>query len=128
MFSQKLKSLRMKSGYTQAQLAALLGVSTSAVGMYEQGRREPDSTMLMRICELFGVDANYLLSGGHREDGSPIRVEQLITQMREKLLGQQALMFHGKPIDAEGAQKIIAALELGAQLAAEYNTNSSLKK
>ncbi len=128
MFAQKFKSLRIKSGYTQAQLAALLGVSTSAVGMYEQGRREPDSAMLMSICELFGVDANYLLSGGHREDGSPIKVEQLITQMREKLLGQQALMFHGKPIDAEGAQKIIAALELGARLAVEYNANSSVTK
>jgi transcriptional regulator with XRE-family HTH domain len=121
MFAQKLKALRLKQGLTQAQLGARLGVSASAVGMYEQGRREPDSTILMRMCEVFEVDANYLLCGARNEDVAVLRLEDMITQMRERLLSQQALMFHGKPIDAEGAEKIIAALELGAQLAAEYN-------
>lgn len=120
MFAQKLKALRLKRGLTQAQLGTRLGVSASAVGMYEQARREPDNIILMRVCEVFEVDANYLLCDARSEDGAVLRLEDMITQMRERLLSQQALMFHGKPIDAEGTEKIIAALELGAQLAAEY--------
>lgn len=121
MFSKQLKALRLKRGLTQAQLGARLGVSASAVGMYEQSRREPDSTILMRVCEVFEVDANYLLCGAQGENKAVLQLEELITQMRERLISQQALMFHGRPIDAEGAEKIIAALELGAQIAAEYN-------
>ena len=55
MFGKKLKMLRKKAGFTQANLAKKLGISPSSVGMYEQGRREPDSVMLVKIAELFDV-------------------------------------------------------------------------
>ncbi|MFA9380035.1 MAG: helix-turn-helix domain-containing protein [Acetanaerobacterium sp.] len=118
MFAKKLRTLRKESGYTQGQLGKLLGISTSAVGMYEQGRREPDGAMLLRICSVFSVNADYLLGeSASREVRSPLLLEDIIADMREVLLTQKALMFHGKPVDAEGTQKIIDALELGAQRA-----------
>ena len=122
MFSQKLRALRKEAGYTQAQLGRLLGISSSGVGMYEQGRREPDAAMLMRICSVLSVNADYLLGDGCcRELREPIRLEDIISDMREVLLRQKALMFHGKPVDAEGTQQIIDALELGAQRARELD-------
>ena len=39
-----LKELRAQKGYTQSELGKMLGVSASTIGMYEQGRREPDSS------------------------------------------------------------------------------------
>ena len=61
MFGKKLKMLRKKIGLTQANLAKKLGISPSAVGMYEQGRREPDSAMLVKIADLFKVSVDYLI-------------------------------------------------------------------
>lgn len=51
----------MKKGLTQSQLADLLNISASSVGMYEQGRREPNNDMLFKICKLFGVSSDYIL-------------------------------------------------------------------
>ena len=38
-------------------------VSPSAVGMYEQGRREPPAAILVELARLFGVTTDYLLTG-----------------------------------------------------------------
>ena len=51
----------MKKGLTQSQLADLLNISASSVGMYEQGRREPNNRMLFKICKLFNVSSDYIL-------------------------------------------------------------------
>ena len=61
MFGKKLRCLRKKSGMTQANLAKKLGISASAIGMYEQGRREPDSEMLKKIADLFDVSVDFLV-------------------------------------------------------------------
>lgn len=61
MFSLKLKSLREEAGYSQARLAAKLGVSQSTVGGWESGTREPSFKTLMGIADLFVVSVDYLL-------------------------------------------------------------------
>jgi putative transcriptional regulator len=45
---------RLKSGFTQAQFAALLGVSKRTLEQWEQGRREPSGAAktLIRVAEL----------------------------------------------------------------------------
>ena len=43
----KLKILRNKLGLTQQQLSEKLNVSVLTIGMYEQGRREPDLSTII---------------------------------------------------------------------------------
>ncbi len=62
MFGECLKKLRKKMKLTQTALAGKLGVSPSTIGMYEQGRREPDSRMLIKIANFFGVSVDYLIN------------------------------------------------------------------
>ena len=62
MFGVCLKRLRKEMKLTQAALAGKLGISPSTIGMYEQGRREPDSKMLIKIANLFGVSVDYLIN------------------------------------------------------------------
>lgn len=57
----KFKNLRKRMGWLQADVANKLGVSPSTVGMYEQGRSQPDTEMLTKIANLFGVTTDYLL-------------------------------------------------------------------
>lgn len=61
MFAERLKELRCEEDLNQAQLAEILGVSPSTIGMYEQGRRTPDLEVLNKIATHFQVSVDYLL-------------------------------------------------------------------
>ena len=63
MLGIRIAILRISKGWSQAELARRIGVSTSAVGMYEQGRREPSVDTLVALSRIFGVSLDYLLSG-----------------------------------------------------------------
>ena len=65
-FSETLKALRKERGLTQKELAEKLSTSidkiaTSTIGMYEQGRREPDFDTLDLLADFFNVDTDFLL-------------------------------------------------------------------
>lgn len=112
-FSVKLRKLRQSRGYTQAQVASFLGISPSAVGMYEQGRREPDMELIGKICDLYNVSPNYLVSEGN---DAPSEINDVINSMREQLRQSDGLMFNGVPVSAEDTEKIFDAMQLAAQL------------
>ena len=58
---EKLKKLRKKSGLLQSEVAKKLNVSTSTIGMYEQGRSKPDDEMITKLANMFNVSTDYLL-------------------------------------------------------------------
>ena len=68
MMGARIAALRRQAGMSQAALAQQLGCSDSAVGMYEQGRREPPVDLLVQMARLFGVSTDYLLTGSVREE------------------------------------------------------------
>lgn len=60
-FASVFKNLRRRELLTQEELAKKLGISKSAISMYENGNREPDFETLESIADFFNVDMNYLL-------------------------------------------------------------------
>ena len=50
-----IKSARLKLGITQSELAKKIGISPSAIGMYEQGRRIPDYDTLLKLCKVLKI-------------------------------------------------------------------------
>ena len=67
MLGVRIAALRRQAGLSQAELARQLQCSASAVGMYEQGRREPPADLLVRMARVFGVSTDYLLTGRAQE-------------------------------------------------------------
>lgn len=63
MLGQRITLQRKKLGISQAELAQRLSISTSAIGMYEQGRREPSNAMLIALSKELHVSIDYLLTG-----------------------------------------------------------------
>lgn len=59
--SEKLYSLRKKSGLSQEQLAEQLGVSRQAISKWESGQSVPESEKLIAISNFFNVSLDYLM-------------------------------------------------------------------
>ena len=57
----RLKELRTEKRMKQDDLAKLLHVSRPTVSTWEQETREMDTATIRRLCEIFGVTADYLL-------------------------------------------------------------------
>ena len=63
MMGARIAALRRDAGWSQAELGQRLRVSASAVGMYEQGRREPSADTIVALSEIFEGTTDYLLKG-----------------------------------------------------------------
>lgn len=61
MIGERLSEIRKDHGDTQAALAEQLGVSLPTVRAWEQGKSSPNHEMLVSICRLYYVSADYLL-------------------------------------------------------------------
>lgn len=83
MLGQRIALLRRSAGMSQAELASRLGISPSAVGMYEQGRREPSVGALVTLAEIFQVSTDYLLTG---RIADPREARTLRTLLEQRVL------------------------------------------
>lgn len=121
-FARRIKELRINKGYTQAELGAMLGISPSTVGMYEQGRRQPDSHIIMEMSRVFCVSADFLLSG----DGEgPKEIADALASMRESIKSTGGLMFKGTLLDDKDTQKLFDAMLLAANIMFSQNEKES---
>lgn len=78
MLGIRIAALRREAGLSQAQLARMLQISPSAMGMYEQGRREPSLQLLGDMARTLGVSTDYLITGVPRPEETAA-VEHLLS-------------------------------------------------
>ena len=118
MFGEVLKDLRKREGLSQAELAEILGVSKSTVGMYEQSKRSPHSDeLLMRIAGYFGVTIDYLK--GYTPDGISYDFDKLglrkVVIKRLPMLGKIAC---GQPVMCE--QEYETVIDASGEINADF--------
>ena len=58
---EKIRVARLSRSLTQAQLAESIGVKSSTVGMWENGKREPNLDMMEALADVFNVPVAYLV-------------------------------------------------------------------
>lgn len=63
-----LKYYRKKSGKTQAEIAEFLGLTQTAYGNYELGKRQIMPYNLAKLADLYGVSVDDLIGRGSLED------------------------------------------------------------
>lgn len=71
---------RKKNGLTQMQLAEKLNITDRAVSKWENGRAMPDSSIMLKLCEILGISVNELLSG------EAIKMDNYILKAEENLI------------------------------------------
>lgn len=80
MFKERLKRLRESRGETQKSIAEQLNIPLRTYVSYENNEREPNSELLVKLVNLFGVTADYLLginsNFGYRNIDSDVEMFQ----------------------------------------------------
>lgn len=61
IFADRIKFLRKEKDVMQKDVAIVLGISSSAYGFYEQGKRKPTHDILSKLSDYFNVSIDYLL-------------------------------------------------------------------
>ena len=60
--AERIKFLRKEKGYTQEQLAEILGLNAkSSIANYESGANSPSDDIKIKMCEIFNCTIDYLL-------------------------------------------------------------------
>lgn len=121
MFGPNLKKLREDAHLSQEQLADAIGVSKSTIGMYEQGKRMPNTnTILKDIASYFGVSIDYLV--GFQSDLGSLSEEDFsrfgirpIGRRRIPMLGKIAC---GEPIMCD--EEYETFVEIGGNIDADF--------
>lgn len=58
----KLKTLRVSNQLTRKQIAELIGVSVSTIGLYESNERLPSIPVLVKLASQYKTSVDYLLN------------------------------------------------------------------
>lgn len=84
---ERFREARAKKGVGINQLARLLGVSTTAVSNWQNGKSKPKPEMLTRIAAALDVEADYLddRSAGPALSDQPRLVADVLTEARREL-------------------------------------------
>ena len=68
----RLREARNRKKMRQADLAAAVGVTTSAIGNYETDVSSPKETVLIQLMKVLEVDANFLYQDYVQPDNSTV--------------------------------------------------------
>jgi len=69
--SQNLVSLRVKSGFTQLQVAEKINYSDKSISKWERGEAIPDVSVLMQLAEMYGVTLNDIVKDYGKKEIKP---------------------------------------------------------
>lgn len=77
---------RREKNLTQMQLAEKLNITDRAVSKWETGRAMPDSSIMIELCSVLGINVNELLSGERieMENYNKVAEENLLTLKKQK--------------------------------------------
>ena len=80
----RIRKFREDRGYSQIELAQLIGVSNSRVSNWEQGINRPDADILVDLCKTLNVSPSELLDVHVKDDELSDMERKVINAYRAK--------------------------------------------
>ena len=124
VFSKRLRYYLNKYEMTQVELAERLGVGTTSVYNWCNGIKTPRMDKVDLMCDLFHCKRSDLVDE-RSTDTLTTRderdIEKILNQTRERLTSQKGLMFDGDPATPEAIESILAAMQIGMEMAKKKN-------
>ena len=93
----RLKAARTAKNLTQGQVADELGRSKALISQFEYGRTYPSLPILIKICELYGVSIDVILTGRSRTE----RVLAELQSVMSRLLSESESLRVSPPIPGD---------------------------
>ncbi|CAM4060851.1 XRE family transcriptional regulator [Bacillus albus] len=130
----RLKKERERRNWSQKFVAEKIGITNTVLSNYERDYRDPDTTTLGKLADLYETSTDELLG---RSNNLSKKEERDIARDLERTLeelenSEEALMFDGEPIDEHTKEMIRISLEnsmrMAKQLAKQKFTPNKYKK
>lgn len=124
---ERMKQRRKEIGLSAEVVAAGLGVSPATIYRYEKGEIEKlPGDVIEPLAKILHTTPAYLM--GWEEDSIPELnardrrdIAKYMAEMRERLASGEALMFDGEPLTPEAMDSILAAMQVGMEIAKKKN-------
>jgi len=102
-FADKLSKMRTDRGFTQQQMAGMIGMGIAQIRRYEKGKSSPTLDVIKNIAKTLGVSADELLF----DEGEGVAANKI---MDKKLLEQFEMVSKLKSSDKEAIMTIIDSM------------------
>lgn len=89
--SERLQELRKKEGYSQEQVAEMLGLSRQAISKWESGQGKPEIDNIIKLTEIYRVSADYILLGT-KKVSVPVPEKKELSHEYKKAIGIIAII------------------------------------
>lgn len=119
----RIKELRIRNGLTQAQLARAVGVTSAAIGNYEQGVSFPKERILEKLFGALKCTPNELLGGEDFSAGDyeHLRLYSMLTKEGKRVVDECTERELSKISDIR-----IAARQGSSEIALKKRANKSI--
>ena len=111
-FKERLKEKRKEAGLSQAELAALVGVTSRTIQNYELGTRKPQNVeVVQKLADVLNTTTDYLLGNADRQIlAAYVRGGSKAARDVEELVSEISGLFAGGELDEEEKDAVMAAL------------------
>ncbi|OKO54387.1 transcriptional regulator [Bacillus toyonensis] len=130
----RLKKERERRNWSQKFVAENIGITNTVLSNYERDYRDPDTTTLGKLADLYEISTDELLGRSNKLSKNEERdiARDLEKTLEELESSEEALMFDGEPIDEHTKEMIRISLEnsmrMAKQLAKQKFTPNKYKK
>lgn len=112
-------------GLRAADVTRATGIKSPVFSEWKKGKSRPNADKMLLIANFLGVSVEYLMTGKEPESALNKKdekdIEKILDQTREQLLSQEGLMFDGDPASPEAIESILAAMQIGMEMAKKKN-------
>jgi len=98
---ERLTNIRIERGYSQAQLAEIVGVSATTIGFWEAGKHQPNPSKLIKLATDLDTTRSFLV--GRTDDPSPRKnsPNEYSQNIQQEGLNQENSVFSKPRINSE---------------------------
>jgi transcriptional regulator with XRE-family HTH domain len=102
---KRIVEIRKTTGLNQTDFAELFGSSRGTYKNYERGAVDPPVSLVMKICEKYGINANWLLLG--RNNPSEDELKRISASIA---FAFEYLNERGEPVNAPNLNMAVATI------------------
>lgn len=127
---ERLKDLILTRHYSISEFTRSIDMPNSTLeSIFKRGIGNSSVTNIIKVCKALGISADALADGEivpvTKLTGKPINdrfeVKEIVDDIKEVLSQQGFITLDGKPINKDGIDSIIDAIDIGVEMAKKKN-------